>query len=380
MNLFAVPQPGWRRTRDFVRETKAVWLAFAASRLLILGLILLSRGAAARGKFWQPGGLLEVLTQWDSVYYIHIARHGYFASPESASTVAFFPFFPLLTSLMSWIILDVRLAGVVTANLCLLTAGLLLHRLVRVDFEEKRVADVAVILLMFSPVSFFFSMAYTEATFLMLALGSMLAALRKRWLLAGLCGLCLAATRNVGFWIAVPLFLEHLRQSWSRERPFAAFLHPRLLVLALVPVGLALFMLFTYLKSGDFLAFSHAGATWGRILVSPVSTLRTAQYLEPFYRWFFLGMLGIAVTLWCAGVAARLRRSYLVWAALLITTYLSSNSLEAIPRYLSVVFPFFIVLAAVVARHRWSYELVLAVSVSLLTICTFLLANGYWMT
>ena len=80
------------------------------------------------------------------------------------------------------------------------------------------------------------------------------------------------------------------------------------------------------------------------------------------------------------GLLLKMRISYLVWAASLILMYLCSNSLEAIPRYLSVVFPLFIVLALVTTRYSPAYIPVLGSSVALLALCTVLLASGYWMT
>lgn len=213
----AVAPTRHRRLARATGELRAVLIAFAVSRLLIAGLVLAGRNATVRGRFWQPGGLLEALTQWDSAHYIHIARYGYFHTPETWGTAGFFPFFPLLTRAMSFLFHDFRIAGVVTANICFLAAAILLHRLVRIDFPDRRVADATVTFLMFSPVSFFFSMAYTEATFLLLAVAAFLAARRNRWLLAGICGMCLAATRNVGVWMAVPLFIEHVRQAWQAD-------------------------------------------------------------------------------------------------------------------------------------------------------------------
>jgi hypothetical protein len=348
---------------------------------LIFGLVFWGRNAIARGRFWQPGGLLEALTQWDSAYYIHIARYGYFHTSETWGTAGFFPFFPLLTRAMSFLFHDFRIAGVVTANICFLAAAILLHRLVRIDFPDRRVADATVTFLMFSPVSFFFSMAYTEATFLLLAVAAFLAVRRNRWLLAGICGMCLAATRNVGVWMAVPLFIEHVRQAWQADkRGITALLRPRLFAIALVPLGLGLYMLWGYVKAGDALAFAHAGAHWGRVLTSPLRTVATVATLEPFYRWLFLGSLVAAALLWGAGVMLRIRASYLAWAALLLMTYLCSNSLEAIPRYLSVVFPLFIVIGVFVSRYPIAREPLFAACVALLTTCTLLLANGYWMT
>jgi len=353
---------------------------FAGSRLLISALLSLSPSVVVRGAFWHPGDLLARLTQWDSVYYLHIARHGLFYSPETRGTVGFFPFYSVLVRIAAFVFHDYRVAAVVVANGCLLVAGFLLHRLVRIDFADRRVADASVMFLMFSPVSFFFSTAYSESTFLMFAVASFLAAFRGRWLTAGLCGMCVAATRNVGFLLAVPLGLEYLRQTWDRQRPFDAFFNPRILSIALVPTGLLLFMLVCYIQGGDAFAYTHASAGWGRKLVSPLRTLSTAKTVPLFYGILFGGTVVVGIGLWFAGLLFRIRATYLIWADLLILTYLCSNSLEAIPRYLSVVFPLFIVLAIATTRYPWSYIPALSCSVALLTVCTTLLANGYWMT
>jgi hypothetical protein len=50
------------------------------------------------------------------------------------------------------------------------------------------------------------------------------------------------------------------------------------------------------------------------------------------------------------------------------------------PRYFSVEFPLFIVIGLIVARFERAYEPLLAASIALLTLCTVLSANGYWMT
>ena len=358
----------------------AVLAPFAASRLLIFAVVALSPNVVVRGWFWHPGGILSRLTQWDSVYYLHIARYGYFHSTETSGTVGFFPFYSVLVRLAAVVFHDYRVAAIVVANACLLVAGFLLHRLVRLDFPDRRVADAAVMFLMFGPVSFFFSTAYSEATFLMFAVATFFAAARGRWLVAGLCGMCVAATRNVGFLIAVPVGLEYLRQNWDRQRPFAAFLDWRVLSIALVPLGLVLFMLYCHLQVGDAFAYTHASGGWGRRLVSPLRTFATAAHLDTFYQWLFLGALAVGLCVWCSGLVLRIRGTYLVWAALLMTMYVSSNSLEAIPRYLSVVFPLFIVVGLITTRYPAVYIPMLACSVALLTLCTVLLANGYWMT
>ncbi|MFN2507161.1 MAG: mannosyltransferase family protein [Chthoniobacterales bacterium] len=370
------PSSFWKESRT---DIWPVLVAFVASRVVIVGVMLLSQMVILRGRFWRPGGLLEVLSNWDGVYYLHIARHGYFYIPEMSSTIVFFPVYPLAVRLFSFIFHDFRVAAVVVANVALLLAALLLERLVRQDYG-RRVSTAAVVFLMFSPVSFFFSSMYTESTFLLFAVAAFFAAVKRRWLLACICGLILSATRNIGFLIALPLFIEHLRQTWNRTAPISSLLHPRVLFIALVPGGLGLYMLYAYIRVNDALAFTRYQAHWNRNLVSPLHTLTHSGWLEPFYWWLFNGILAVAAILWVAGIFFRVRASYLVWTAMLTLSYLSTNTLEALPRYLSIAFPLFIVLGLISTRLSAAYESLLAGSVALLTMCTILFTMGYWMT
>jgi hypothetical protein len=334
-----------------------------------------------RAAYWHPGGLLSVLTQWDGeLWYIGIVRNGYTFSTNGPSSLPFFPFYPLLVKLVSFVFRDLRIAAILTSHACLIAAGFFLHALVRIDYKDPRVARAAVMFLMFSPVSFFFSNAYTESTFLMLATGSFLAARKGHWLVASLAGMCLAATRNVGLLITLPLFIEYVRQVWRPGVTARELFHPRVLLLALVPLGLGLYMLYGYLRFGDPLAFVHAAAIWGRKFTSPQVTLATVKNYNLFYGWLFLGTIGFSLLLWGVGLALKIRASYLVYMALLTSVYLCSGTLEAMPRYFSVEFPLFIVIGLIVARFERAYEPLLAASIALLTLCTVLSANGYWMT
>jgi hypothetical protein len=214
-----------------------------------------------------------------------------------------------------------------------------------------------------------------------LSVGAFLAARKGYWLLACLCGGCLTATRNVGMLISLPLLIEYLRQTWH---PFPAnwkaLLHPRILLLGLIPSGLACFMLFGYVKFDNAFAYLDATKVWGRKFVPPWQTLANVHILPRFYQWFFLAILAIGLLLWVLCFFFRLRASYLIYATLLIGIYTCGNSLEAIPRYLTIVFPLFITLGLLAARFEWTYLPALACATTLLTLCTILSAMGYWMT
>ncbi len=368
-------------TREFLRGAGLVVGAFVSSRLIIFSVMMLSRTIMVPAAWWHPGGLLSVLTQWDGeLWYIQIARHGYYIRSGEHLPHNFWPFYPILIKLTSIIFRDLRVAAVVISHVCLLLGGLCLNALIRLDYKDPRVSRAALMLFMFSPVSFFFSNAYTESTFFLLATCAFLAARKRNWLVASLCGMCLSATRQVGILIALPLFLEFVREFWTREQGIRGLLNPRIMLLALTPCGIAGHMVYCYVAFGDPFMFSRAANAWGRSFTSPIETILFLRTYTTFYFILFLGTLVVTVLILIAGLLLRIRATYLLYATMLTTIYLCSKTFEAFPRYVSVEFPLFIILGLIAARFKWTYEPLFVATVALLTLCSVLSANGYWMT
>ena len=372
---------GRLKAHPLLRGWEWVLLTFVFSRLIIFMLIYLGRMEFGRGPFWHPGGVVSALLHFDAeLWYIDIARSGYNFNPTLPSSMGFFPFYPILIKAAAPFFSDIRLAALFVAHLCFVIAGLLLNALINHDYNDQRINRAAITFLMFSPVSFFFSHAYSESTFLMLATGAYLAALHQRWLIACVCGGCLAATRNIGVIIALPLFIEYLRYIWRDGFNWKALLHPRILLFALIPLGLGLFFLYSYFKFDDPFAYVKATAVWGRKFTTPAQTIANSHVLPHFLRWCNGGLFVFAVVIWLGGFFARVRASYLVWAAILMTIYLCGSSFEGVPRYLSIIFPLFIILGIASARFPTLTPPLLAGSVALLTMGTILSAVGFWIT
>jgi len=359
---------------------------FAVSRLLIVALTWYSRQIVERGPYVvvstqeeHGGTLLDILTQWDGNWYRLIAERGY-ASPMPPIAAAFFPLYPLAVRAVAFVVRDLQVASVLVSNGCLVVAGLLLIALLRLDYEEL-VCRRAITFLMFNPVSFFFSAAYTESMFLLLSVGALLAARRGRWFAGGLYGALLTATRPPGLLIAAPMLAEHLIQ-WREQRDGPRrILQPRLLWLGLLPVGVALYFFHCYRIRGDWLAPIHAqDIFWKKTLTWPWQSFLWSQHFSPAHVPLYQAIVAAAIALIVAGFFLRIRASYLVYAVVAIVFYLAWGTLDALPRFLSVVFPIHLVLALVSTRWRWLYEPLLAFSVALLAYCTILFANAYQMT
>ena len=377
--------------KQFFQQAKWAIGSCVGSRIIIFATILLSRIVLVSGPSGHPlgaeahGTLLSVLNGWDGTWYRIIAQVGYLSHfllwNEVPLALAFFPFYPVLIRLVAFVIPDFWLASVVVSNICFLVSAVLFDALIKLDYPDPKVGRRAITFLMFTPMSFFFSMTYSESTFLMLSLAAFLAARKEKWLIASLCGMCLSATRPPGFLIALPLFIEYLEQ-WRRSEPTVkAFFRPRLFLLGLIPLGLVAFMAFCYFELGSFFAFMRAHQTgWEQKFMSPWIALTGLHQFGLFYRWLFVGALAMGSLLFAAGFWVKIRPSYLVWTGVLIAFSLSWGTMASSPRYLSIIFPLFIVLGLLTTRFEGAYEWLLAASVTLLTLCTVMIANGYWMT
>ena len=150
--------------------------------------------------------------------------------------------------------------------------------------------------------AFYFSAIYSESLYLALSVGLFLCARRGRWGTAAMLGALASATRSTGVVLILPLLLLYLygpREDREPERAttrrsdvlvaghslagrarwmlagFTDALQPRYrlrrdaLWLALVPLGLVLYMAHLALAGGDPLAPFHAEAVWKRHFAGP---------------------------------------------------------------------------------------------------------------
>jgi hypothetical protein len=376
-----------RRTRFRLSEN-ALWVltAFAASRLVIVLAMVLSRQIISRGPYVQISGqmehggtLFDLFTQSDGVWYRMIAEHGY-QPPSDPLAPAVFPFYPILIRLAAFVVRDWQAASLLVSNGCFIAAALLFHRLLRLDHDEAT-SRRAITFLMFSPLSFFFSSAYTESTFLLLVVAATFAARKGKWFVACLCAAFLGATRPPGILIGVLLLAEYLMQWRSSGAKFRALLHPHLLSFALIPLGLVAYFVYCHFALGDFFRPAHAhGVGWAQHLTSPWQTFFHSQNFTPAYVPLYRTLITAGLVTLVAGVIVSLRPSYWIYAAVSAAFSLSWATVDGVPRFFSVIFPLYIVLAVATQRWKWSYEPFLAFSIALLALCSILAANAYQMS
>ena len=224
---------------------RLIILGFFLSRLILVfvGVVAVDRfpidNHEAQGFHLEPQShaYLEAWARYDASWYVTIAEHGYrrgTISPKGDIRAAFFPLYPSAVRLVMKLTHPPILAALVVSNVCYLVFLLLLWRLVSLDCKTDVARRTLWIYLLF-PSAFFLSGAYSESLLLAVTVGSLLAARRGYWLVAGALAALAALARPVGVWALVPVLAE-LFACWRANRAVNLV---RSLARVLIPIAMA---------------------------------------------------------------------------------------------------------------------------------------------
>ncbi len=158
---------------------------------------------------------LSLASHWDSVWYEAIAKVGYIGheGPNHigpyTSNVAFFPGYPYLARAIILIFgVQAKIALlIVSQSAALLFWCLLFHILHNLAWREQ---IYAAILIMSFPTSWFLFMGYSESLFILIGCLMLWLAIKKRWVLSGISGVFMTATRLFGISILIAPLLSNL--------------------------------------------------------------------------------------------------------------------------------------------------------------------------
>ena len=395
-----------------------------------------------QGFGWLGDLLAAPAARWDSSWYLVIAHYGYRPDLGhfTAARDAFFPLYPLGIRGLSAVGIPAVLGGVLVSLAALALALYGIHRLTVLELVRARralsrrrareVAQLAVLLTAFGPMAFFLSAVYSEALYLALSIGVFYAARTGRFAVASLLGALAAATRSAGLLLMLPVFILYLYGPREDRPADFARLVPRKLAVSrgllgalkpryrvrrdalwfvLFPAGLAVFMVYLALGGGDPLAPLHAQQDWGRQFAGPIAGLwdavsaafqgaRQLLSLQAHHAYFPVApkdtpaiaashnlvdfaFLLVAVPA-LIGVLRRLPFAYFAYVlaalALAISYPIVTEPLMSLPRFLLVLFPLTIAVAAWLSEHPRARMPALAFSAALMAVSAAQFATWHW--
>lgn len=358
--------------------------ALVASRLLVglvcLGAYLIEyRSAVGFGEalWWR-------MFPWDADHYLFLIENGYVAAGDEALFIVFFPLYPMLCRGVA------RLTGagavpvaLAVSNLSLLGCGAAMYRLGELDGAAR--GRRAMLLLMACPMTYFFSVAYSESLFLLVTLLAVLCARRGRFTWAVLFGALASGARVLGLAVAVPIFWEILRRERDERGPVTAG-RMALCVAKVLPVsaGFLAYLALNWKLFGDplrFMAvqsehwFQNFGSIGNTLRYSLVNALDYHDHLYQLGVWRPQVLLLVAVPLLVLWRRRRMRPGDS--ACLLVYFYVAfaPTWLLSGPRYAAACYALYPMLAGI-PRTRRGFIALLAGECAALAFMTWV---GLWM-
>ncbi len=371
------------RSESLPEVTRADWLralrycvaVYLAVRVMLFALALLCTSiipnsfpvgvprwpAVGPSKLWHHA--FTAWERWDALWYLSIASDGYRTDDASA---AFFPLYPLLTRGLAEVLGGrILLSAYVVVNVALVIGLVLLYRLTALEFSD-RVARTTVLCLCVFPTAFYLFSPFTESLFLALSVGSLYAARRHSWLLAGYLGALAATSRSTGLLLAAPLAVEALLQLRASGGPLRSRLlrfAGGLAASAAVGLGVLVYLAYWYQRGEWDRPLGLQATFWRKVQAMPWETLQAGwqqgtaglAVFDRSYRTLdlFLVLLMLALG---AAVTFRIRPTYAVyfWVSVLfpLTLMDPDRPLQSVPRYYLVVFPIMWSLALLCERFR----------------------------
>lgn len=327
---------------------------------------------------------LAPFANFDGIHYLFIAGNGY------TNNFGFFPLYPILIKTLSIIFgantsfdLAYFFSAFFISNIALFLTLIVFYKLLLLDYNEKQTRQTLLALLVF-PTSFFFGSLYSESLFLLFLFLSFYFARKKQWVLVSIFGIFLTLTRLVGICIFPILLYEFFR---VQKKPLSKIPKSGLWV---IPLGLIGYSIYNYIAQKDFLYFINAQGNFANnrsvdtIVFFPqtiyryIKILINNSYLQ--FEWWValleLGSFVFVLTMLYIVWKKKVHSSYVLFSLIAIIVPASSGTFSALPRYILVAFPMYIVLGLI--KNRVIRFLIFSIFISLLFILLFFFSKGYF--
>ncbi len=312
---------------------------------------------------------LSIWNRWDGPHYLDIAKDGYQTYGEQSLFIVFYPFYPLIVKIGSFIFGSFEFSAIIVSIILSIIASVFLYELTLLDFD-KRVAFLSVLFLNIFPTAYFLQAPYTESLFLAVAIGSVYYFRTNRQNLAAVLGGLMGLTRINGL-MTIPLFLLE-PNTWKNKIKVSLF----------ILLGFCTYLGINYsLFKNSFYFQKPLYSNWYKQLDWPwnglLNLIRSIPDIHStlFYA-YSLEVLSLIFLFIATIFIFKMRKSYGVFALVNLLLITSTHFILSTPRYIIIVFPIFIWLASI--RNRLSLSLIGSIFIVLLFYLTYIYTKGGW--
>jgi hypothetical protein len=195
---------------------------------------------------WLERIFLSPWLRWDAVWYLRIVENGYQAHDGTAQ---FHPLYPWLASIFSSLGINPILSLLLVSSFAGFGYLFVSIQLAHLDLSQSN-TQFSLLLTILAPAAFVLFAPYSEALFLLCAVGSLYLARKQRWWLSGIAGGLAVLTRQQGLFLILPIAWElweatgkTWRSAWKSWRQW--------LSLCLIPIGYTIWLIYRLVILND---------------------------------------------------------------------------------------------------------------------------------
>ena len=369
----------WKRITALLPSDDWLVVGWAiATKVLLLLFGVASYQAIEDEKVSFGWSWLDIWNQWDAEHFLRLAEFGYSAADKFKAW--FFPLYPWCVRFCSYVCGNLLIASFLVSAVALFFAVVILRRMTAFESSDK-IARRTVYFFLIFPTAYYLHIGYTESLFLALVLGSIYAARKERWWLAGILGALSWMTRANGI-ILLPTLAVEAGHQWFIGRRWRW----QWLWIALVPLGFAVYLFLNWRISGDPFAFfklrkelfhMHFSWPWKGIADSFRNLERTPNEAEIVgtQELIFTGLgFAGAILSW-----TQLRPIYATWITGNWVLLVCVSFIESMPRYALTMFPIFFLFALLSENRVWKMVITMW-SLLFFALFSSLFVRGWWIS
>ncbi|OOM73833.1 hypothetical protein [Clostridium sp. BL-8] len=318
------------------------------SRISMYLLYVLGDGIIFKGK----GPFFDAFNIWDAGWYRSIIENGYNTlsniKQNGQANWAFFPLYPIIIKLIHFIIpVNINIIGTFVSTVFFIGALIMSYLYIFETRGNKEEGLLFAIIMSFGIYSFYFSILYTESLYLFLLITSLYFLNKRNYLVVGLFGALLSATRNMGvmlvFAVAVQYIYDYFKFNKSIKKFFYNTLKDSNMILgvSLIPLGLFSYMAYLWNKIGDPMAFSNVQIAWAKKISNPIYNLINVIPSKGIVAFIYLLMWSIFAIVCIIWLIIKKRYAEGALGVIFILIPLSAG-LASLPRYIIGSYVYFL--------------------------------------
>lgn len=350
------------------------WRVVLLLALFRVALFLLAYLFAIKKNGYQ-GGVFDTIGLWNPVsfdarHYLSIAENWYQPQGEDRFLLVFFPFYPIVVRIFHVVFRDYLISGLFVSNVACVFAGYVFYELALIDMDRDT-AMRSLKYLCVLPASVLLSAPLSDSLFLLLSVSVMYFARKKNYPAACVLGFFAAFTRLLGVLLFVPVCFEvvaDVMRDRREGRTRADETFKRIVdiaSLAVIPLGLGLYLFINYRVSGNAFQFlTYQAENWQQ---TPGWFFHTAGYqFDSLLASFSNGSLSKVLGLWLPNLiflfgslalvlaaVKKLRPSYTAYFVAYYLISMGATWLLSAPRYMVAAFPVSLALG-LLTKNKWT--------------------------